>query len=106
MFDFELTGGAAQTSDAPAFKDNFYKTAAAVKDEGNQLFKIKDYEAAAERYTVAAPTLAPRSLAQGQASCVRVPRLAEFSLRGSADRTLSSLRAVHVVRMQAGSRGA
>jgi len=65
LLDFELTGGVAKNSDAPAFQDNFYKTAAAIKDEGNQLFKLKDYEAAAERYTVGVDAFFKRPRKQG-----------------------------------------
>jgi len=66
MLDFELAGGAARNSNDPAFKDSFFKTASAVKEEGNQLFKLKDFEAAHERYTVGVEAFAKRPLSQGQ----------------------------------------
>mmetsp|Transcript_126198 Transcript_126198/g.403895 ORF Transcript_126198/g.403895 Transcript_126198/m.403895 type:complete len:958 (+) Transcript_126198:65-2938(+) len=66
LLDFELAGGAARDSGAQAFKDNFYKTASAVKEEGNSLFKLKDFEAAHERYTVAIEAFVKRPFSQGQ----------------------------------------
>jgi len=66
LLDFELHGGAASTSNAPAFKDNFYQTALAVKAEGNQLFKLKDFEAAHDRYSIAIDAFCKRPLKAGQ----------------------------------------
>mmetsp|Transcript_74825 Transcript_74825/g.188397 ORF Transcript_74825/g.188397 Transcript_74825/m.188397 type:complete len:964 (+) Transcript_74825:104-2995(+) len=66
LLDFELAGCAAKNSDDPAFKESFYKTASAVKEEGNQLFKLKDFEAAHERYTVGVEAFAKRPISQGQ----------------------------------------
>mmetsp|Transcript_78461 Transcript_78461/g.162994 ORF Transcript_78461/g.162994 Transcript_78461/m.162994 type:complete len:960 (-) Transcript_78461:28-2907(-) len=62
LLDFEVNGD-AKTSDAPAFQISFYQTATAVKEEGNQLFKLKDFEAAHERYTVGIEAFAKRKLA-------------------------------------------
>jgi molecular chaperone HtpG len=47
LLPFELGQGAAEQD----FKSTFYKTANSVKDEGNQLYKLKDFEAASERYS-------------------------------------------------------
>jgi len=66
LLDFEVKGGAAATSNAAAFQDDFYKTALAVKAEGNQLFKLKDYEAAHDRYSVAIDAFCKRPLKPGQ----------------------------------------
>lgn len=65
LLDFELAGGAAKGADDQAFKDNFYKAALATKEEGNQLFKLKDFEAAHERYSVGAEAFRRRPRAPG-----------------------------------------
>lgn len=54
LLDFELGSLVARASrDSAALVEGVYKMANAVKEEGNQLFKLKDFEAAAERYSVA-----------------------------------------------------
>jgi len=55
--DFELQ--------APA-EDSLFKTASAAKERGNQLFKLKDYEAAAELYSSALAAFAARPVTRGE----------------------------------------
>jgi len=51
LLPFE-TDEAAKACERSRFKESFFKAASAAKEEGNQLFKLKDYEAAIERYTM------------------------------------------------------
>jgi len=62
LLDFE-TEAAAEAGDGPG---SFYKTAAARKEQGNQLFKLKDYEAAHELYSAVINAFLARPLSQGQ----------------------------------------
>jgi len=60
LLDFETNG-------AVNFQENLFKAAQQVKEQGNQLFtKLKDYEAAQERYTLAINAFASRPSCQGQ----------------------------------------
>lgn len=66
LLDFELATGLLKDGNAQAFKDNFFKAVSAVKEEGNQLFKLKDCEAAHERYSVGIDAFCKRPCSQGQ----------------------------------------
>mmetsp|Transcript_8145 Transcript_8145/g.25152 ORF Transcript_8145/g.25152 Transcript_8145/m.25152 type:complete len:240 (-) Transcript_8145:193-912(-) len=52
--------------EAAAFKESLFRTASAAKEQGNQLFKLKDYEAAQERYTAVIDAFASRPCSRGQ----------------------------------------
>merc|ERR1719387_2912304 len=73
LLDFEVAeaqdaaadGGAKQRAErSTKFREDLFGTAAVLKEQGNALFKIKDFEAAAERYTavVEAVRSQPRSV--------------------------------------------
>ncbi|CAJ1405334.1 unnamed protein product [Effrenium voratum] len=47
-------------------EDSLYKAASAAKEQGNQLFKLKDFEAAAEFYSAGIAGFAQRPIAQGE----------------------------------------
>lgn len=56
-FEFETTNGDGLS---------LFKAASAAKEQGNQLFKLKDYDAAAERYSAAIIAFAQSPLSRGQ----------------------------------------
>merc|ERR1719502_2083134 len=62
LLPFELEARPDEAANLASMQ-TFYKTASAIKDEGNQLYKIKDYDAAIERYStiVAAFAAKPRT---------------------------------------------
>eukprot|EP00931_Biecheleriopsis_adriatica_P043901 TRINITY_DN25087_c0_g1_i1.p1 TRINITY_DN25087_c0_g1~~TRINITY_DN25087_c0_g1_i1.p1 ORF type:complete len:995 (+),score=301.30 TRINITY_DN25087_c0_g1_i1:71-3055(+) len=57
--DFEVSPSSAQ-------EESLFKVASAAKERGNQLFKLKDYEAAAEYYGSALAAFAARPVARGE----------------------------------------
>jgi hypothetical protein len=60
LLPFEL----APNSDR--FQESLFKGASALKEEGNQLFKLKDFDAASERYSAVVAAFAARSRERGQ----------------------------------------
>ncbi|CAJ1350773.1 unnamed protein product [Effrenium voratum] len=55
------------SSQAPfSQRTDLYKAASAAKEQGNQLFKLKDFEAAAEFYSAGIAGFAQRPIAQGE----------------------------------------
>jgi len=66
LLPFELDAEAAAAQEA-GLVASFYKTATAVKDEGNQLYKLKDFEAAHERYSAIVAAFGKRPRKQGEA---------------------------------------
>jgi len=65
LLDFELEA-ASEASLAAKFKESLFQTATTIKDQGNQLFKLKDYDAAAERYFAVIEAFRTSSRSQGQ----------------------------------------
>eukprot|EP00929_Paragymnodinium_shiwhaense_P082532 TRINITY_DN4351_c0_g4_i1.p1 TRINITY_DN4351_c0_g4~~TRINITY_DN4351_c0_g4_i1.p1 ORF type:complete len:1012 (-),score=281.64 TRINITY_DN4351_c0_g4_i1:201-2969(-) len=63
-FEVDEAARAAQES---GLSDSLYKTATAIKDEGNQLYKLKDFEAAHERYSAIVAAFCRRPRKQGEA---------------------------------------
>jgi len=61
LFDFET-----KEVEPPNFGAEFFKAASDVKEQGNRLFKVKDYEAAGERYTRALEAFKARPPSRGQ----------------------------------------
>ncbi|CAE8583134.1 unnamed protein product [Polarella glacialis] len=64
LADFELDV-AGRAGEASAFQESLFKTATASKEQGNQLFKLKDFDAAAERYGAVLAAFAARSVRRG-----------------------------------------
>lgn len=60
----------AQAGEAQRFQEGLFKAASAAKEEGNQLFKLKDYDAAAERYTAIISGFSGRPVKPGDAVLV------------------------------------
>jgi len=62
LLPFELEARPDEAANLASLS-TFYKTASAIKDEGNQLYKIKDFDAAIERYStiIAAFAAKPRT---------------------------------------------
>jgi len=69
LLPFE-TDAAARASESDRLRDTFYPAANALKEEGNQLFKLKDYEAAHERYSTIAKGFHARPRKAGEAILV------------------------------------
>ncbi|CAK0833477.1 unnamed protein product [Prorocentrum cordatum] len=65
LLPFE-TDVAARAAEPAAFAESLFRAAAAAKEQGNQLFKLKDFEAAQERYTAVADAFCTRPLSSGQ----------------------------------------
>jgi len=65
LLDFELDE-VAKLDEPNRFRTNLYKTATTAKEEGNQLFKLKDFEAAKERYTAVIRAFASTPRTTGQ----------------------------------------
>jgi hypothetical protein len=63
LLPFEL---APKTDEASLFKESLWKAGSAAKEEGNQLYKLKDFAAASERYSAIVDGFAqkPRSVGQ------------------------------------------
>mmetsp|Transcript_74691 Transcript_74691/g.198449 ORF Transcript_74691/g.198449 Transcript_74691/m.198449 type:complete len:952 (-) Transcript_74691:41-2896(-) len=62
LLDFELNGAATTNG----FQENFFKACSEAKEQGNQLFKVKDFDAAQEKYAVVMNAFASRPLTRGQ----------------------------------------
>merc|ERR1712136_400867 len=69
LLDFEEVSTSAD--EFAAFRENLFKAASAAKEEGNQLFKLKDYDAAIERYSTIICAFASRPRTQGSVVLVR-----------------------------------
>jgi tetratricopeptide (TPR) repeat protein len=69
LLDFEEVSTSAD--EFAAFRENLFKAASAAKEEGNQLFKLKDYDAAIERYSTIICGFASRPRTQGSVVLVR-----------------------------------
>eukprot|EP00928_Gymnodinium_smaydae_P054249 TRINITY_DN3805_c0_g1_i5.p1 TRINITY_DN3805_c0_g1~~TRINITY_DN3805_c0_g1_i5.p1 ORF type:complete len:740 (-),score=149.65 TRINITY_DN3805_c0_g1_i5:214-2433(-) len=69
LMPFE-TDAEARAQEPELFRQSLYKTASNVKEQGNQLFKLKDFEAAHERYAAIVAAFAARPVSRGQ--CVLV----------------------------------
>merc|ERR1712186_148080 len=65
LLDFE-TDGAAKAGEATGLQESLYKVALVIKEHGNQLFKLKDYEAAHEEYTSVINAFCVRPLSGGE----------------------------------------
>lgn len=63
LLPFELT---PKTDEANLFKESLWKAGSAAKEEGNALFKLKDFEAAAERYSAIVDGFAQKPRTAGQ----------------------------------------
>jgi tetratricopeptide (TPR) repeat protein len=65
LLPFEMVSRADEAANLSS-SQTFYKTASAIKDEGNQLYKLKDFDAAIERYSriIAAFAAKPRTHTQ------------------------------------------
>lgn len=61
LLDFELSGAATN-----GFQENFFKACSDAKEQGNQLFKVKDFDAAQEKYVAVMNAFASRPLSRGQ----------------------------------------
>eukprot|EP00927_Polykrikos_kofoidii_P042049 TRINITY_DN3591_c0_g1_i1.p1 TRINITY_DN3591_c0_g1~~TRINITY_DN3591_c0_g1_i1.p1 ORF type:complete len:969 (-),score=202.03 TRINITY_DN3591_c0_g1_i1:373-3279(-) len=64
----------ARAAEEAKFKENLYATASTAKEEGNQLFKLKDYEAAHERYAAIVAAFCSRPVKQGDAVLVKATK--------------------------------
>jgi hypothetical protein len=63
LLPFELT---PKTDEANLFKESLWKAGSAAKEEGNQLFKLKDFDAASERYSAIVDGFAQKTRSAGQ----------------------------------------
>eukprot|EP00435_Cladocopium_sp_Y103_P007138 s2146_g2.t1 len=94
--DFELSPGQAE--------DSVFKFGSAAKEKGNQLFKMKDFEAAAELYSSGIAKFASRSIQRGDeefsiqsaSSIFAVPRRQDDSEKAKACLTRSTVLSLDV----------
>merc|ERR1712137_1103085 len=66
LLDFELEQLGASAQRERFSGSAFFKTATAVKEQGNALYKLKDYDAAAEQYTYVINAFGGRPISRGQ----------------------------------------
>jgi tetratricopeptide (TPR) repeat protein len=63
LLPFELT---PKADEADLFKESLWKAGSAAKEEGNQLYKLKDFDAASERYSAIINGFAHKARTAGQ----------------------------------------
>jgi len=63
LLPFELT---PKTDEANLFKESLWKAGSVAKEEGNQLYKLKDFDAASERYSAVIDGFAHKPRTAGQ----------------------------------------